>query len=202
MRPLVRVPVVPLHQATDPSRFHPEEGGPAHELLFVANSRSVRRRLLDDLLPTTHELAVYGTGWRPDLLDPRYLAGAAIPNRELHRYYAAASIVLSDHWTDMRDEGFIANRLYDVLASGGFVISDEVEGIQAEFDGAVVTYRTASELRDLIDRWLADSPGRRERAERGRRAVLERHTFDHRVAVLLAEVGPLLESRPPGVLTG
>jgi GT2 family glycosyltransferase/glycosyltransferase involved in cell wall biosynthesis len=200
MAPRVRVPVLPLHQATDPSRFHPAEGGPAHELLFVGNSRNVRRRILDDLRGTSHDLAVYGAGWTPQLLDPRILAGESIPNRELHRYYAAAAIVLSDHWADMRDEGFIANRLYDALASGGFVISDDVEGIDAEFDGAVVTYRTAAELAELVDRWLADPSGRRERAERGRRAVLERHTFAHRVADILAAVRPLLDGRPARIL--
>jgi GT2 family glycosyltransferase len=192
-------PVAALHQATDPGRFHPADGGPAHELLFVANSRNVRRQILDDLLPTEHELAVYGAGWTPRLLDPRYLAGTSIPNHELHRYYAAAAIVLSDHWSDMRDEGFIANRLYDALASGGFVISDDVEGIEAEFDGAVVTYRTRNELRELVDRWLADPDGRRERAERGRRAVLDRHTFAHRVAEILAAARPLLDARPARV---
>jgi spore maturation protein CgeB len=100
----------------------------------------------------------------------------------------------------MRDEGFISNRLYDVLASGGFVISDDVAGIDAEFDGAVVTYGTAPELRALVDRWLADPAGRRERAERGRRAVLQRHTFGHRVAALLGVVRPQLEARPARVV--
>jgi hypothetical protein len=196
MRARTRTPVMALHQATDPARFHPASGGPRHELLFVGNSRNVRRRILDDLQPTDHELAVYGAGWTPELLDPRYFAGRSIPNHELHRYYAAASIVLCDHWSDMRDEGFIANRLYDVLASGGFVISDDVEGIEAEFDGAVVTYTTAAELRDLVERWLADPDGRRARAERGRRAVLQRHTFAHRVATMLAVLAPELEARP------
>jgi GT2 family glycosyltransferase len=196
MAPLAGVPVLPLHQATDPARFHPADGGPEHELLFVGNSRNVRRRILDDLRPVTHELAVYGAGWTPDLLDPRHLAGESIPNRELHRYYAAAKIVLSDHWSDMRDEGFIANRLYDALASGAFVISDHVDGIDEEFDGGVVTYRTPAELRELVDRWLADPEGRREVAARGRRAVLERHTFAHRVKEILAVARPLLDARP------
>jgi spore maturation protein CgeB len=124
------------------------------------------------------------------------VAGASIPNEELHRFYAAAGIVLCDHWSDMRDEGFIANRLYDVLASGGFVISDDVEGIEAEFDGAVVTYRSPAELRALVDRWLADPAGRRDRAERGRRAVLDRHTVRHRVIAILDAILPKLEARP------
>src|SRR4029079_14944736 len=61
----VTVPVSPLHQATDPERFRPEPGGPHHELLFVANSRKVHRRIGDDLAATTHDLAIYGANWTP-----------------------------------------------------------------------------------------------------------------------------------------
>ena len=83
-----RVPVAALHQATDPERFRPGLPGPSHELLFVANSRGVRRHILDELLPTDHELAVYGKAWTADRLDPRHLAGEHIPNDELAGAYA------------------------------------------------------------------------------------------------------------------
>ena len=88
--------------------------------------------------------------------------------------------MLNDHWDDMRAEGFISNRLYDALACGAFVISDHIDGIEAEFDDAVVTYESPAELEALIDRYLADPDERRRRGDRGRAAVLERHTFDAR----------------------
>lgn len=180
------VSVAPLHQATDPVRFHPDQTGPHHEVLFVGNSRGVRRDILADLVPTTLGLAVYGR-WTPDRLDPAYLHGELIPNKELHRYYSSASIVLNDHWPDMRAAGFLSNRLYDALASGACVVSDHVAGIEEEFDGTVPTYSDAGELRLLIRDLLMD-PGRRALAERGRAAVLDRHTFKHRTDVILADV--------------
>jgi GT2 family glycosyltransferase/spore maturation protein CgeB len=189
-------PVTPLHQATDPDRFKPVEGGPHHELLFVANSRGVRRRIVDELTPTDRDLAVYGKGWTSDLLDPRHLLGEHIPNDELARVYAAASIVLNDHWPDMAELGFLSNRLYDASAAGAFVISDRVPGIEAEFDGGIPSFADGEELRRLIDRFLADPEARREYAGRARAAVLARHTFAHRAETLLAELLPLLEARP------
>ena len=87
------------------------------------------------------------------------MRGDGIPNAEVGRYYASAAIVLNDHWHDMRAEGFISNRIYDALACGAFVISDQVEGIEAEFDGAVVTYRERPELEALIERYLGDPDG-------------------------------------------
>ena len=197
MAELVAVPIVPLHQATDPDRFRPTAGGPAHELLFVGGWRQAGRRVLEDLLPTNHELAVYGGRWTPELIDPRYLAGGAIPNEDLAAHYAAAAIVLNDHWAGMRREGFLSNRLYDASAAGAFVISDDVEGLAAEFDGGVVGYRDRAHLAALVDRYLADPDARREHADRARAAVLGRHTFAHRARRFMDAVEPLLPGDRP-----
>jgi GT2 family glycosyltransferase/spore maturation protein CgeB len=196
LAPRVRVPVVPLHQATDPGRFYPEPTGPAHELLFVGNSRRSRRAILEDLKPVVHDLAVYGKGWTSDLIDPIHVHGEHIPNDQLHRFYSSAAIVLNDHWPDMRAHGFLSNRLYDVLASGGFVISDAAVGLEDEFDGAVVSYSDPEQLRRLIDQYLADEPLRRSLSARGREIVLARHTFAHRAERLIDLAGTLEPLRP------
>ena len=196
MAPLAHVPVTALHQATDPERFWPDPTGPAHELLFVGNSRNVRRRIIDDLADTPHDLAVYGRRWRADLIDPRFVKGERIPNADLRRYYSSAAIVLNDHWDDMRAEGFLSNRLYDALACGAFVISDHVVGIDTEFDRAVVTYRDRVDLAALIEQYLGDPDERHERGRRGRAAILDRHTFDARAQVLMTAVAAIERSRP------
>ena len=199
MADLVAVPVTPLHQATDPERFRPEPGGPHHELLFVASSRKVRRRIVDDLAGTTHDLAIYGRDWTPELVEQRFVKGEVVLNTELARYYSAADIVLNDHWDDMRTEGFISNRLYDALACGAFVISDAVDGIEAEFDGAVPTYRSRAELEPLIARYLDDPDERLRLAAHGRAIVLERHTLDLRAQALRDVAEPLATARPAGI---
>jgi hypothetical protein len=174
----VRREVIPLHQATDPVRFHPMEGGRHHDLLFVANSRGVRRRIVDELTPTERDLAVYGHGWSEDLLDGRHLKGEHIPNEEVAAYYSAASIVLNDHWPDW------------------------VPGIEEEFDGGIPSFKDGAELRFLIERFLADPAARNDRAGRARDAVLERHTFGHRANQLLQVIQRELEERPPGIVLG
>jgi hypothetical protein len=188
-------PVVSLLQATDPGRFHPDPTGPKHELLFVGNSRGVRRPILDALAGTGHDLAVYGSGWTPKLLDMRSLRGEWIPNDQLNRYYSSADIVLSDHWRDMREEGFISNRVFDALASGAFVISDDVAGLDELFDGAVVAWHGDEDLEGLVGHYLARPEERRMKADQGRAAVLARHTFAHRVDTILETIAPLLATR-------
>ncbi len=195
MAKLVSVPVTALHQATDPERFHPEPGGPHHELLFVASSRKVRRRIVDDLSGTSFDLAIYGRDWTPELVDQRHVKGEVILNTELARYYSAADIVLNDHWDDMQVEGFISNRPYDALACGAFVVSDHVDGIDAEFDGAVPTYRVQAELEPLLAHYLDDPLERQRLAAHGRAIVLARHTFDHRAQTLCHIADPLARPR-------
>jgi spore maturation protein CgeB len=195
----VRVPVRSLHQATEPTRFFPDPTGPRHQLLFIGNSRRVPRPIIEALRGTELDLAVYGGDWTPELLDPKHLRGEWVPNDEVRKYYSSADIVLNDHWGDMRELGIISNRVYDALACGAFVVSDRVPGIDAEFDGAVATYETRDELHALLARALADPTGRAEAAERGRAAVLARHTFAHRVERILDDLLPRLVQQPPQI---
>jgi hypothetical protein len=184
------VPASPLLQATDPARFRPTPGGPHHELLYVANSRNVRRRIPDDLLPTDHELAIYGLGWTDDLVDTRHVVGDHVRNADLPAHYSAADLVLNDHWDDMRDQGFLSNRLYDASACGACVVTDHVDGLEDVFGGAIRSYRRPAELRAEVDALLADPGRRRELGARARATVLDRHTFDHRVDALVASLAP------------
>ena len=190
-------PVHVLLQATDPERFRPTPGGTAHDLLLVAGYRP-DRPLVRELTPTHHDLAVIGHGWTPDVLDPRHLVADHVPNDRLAAAYSAASIVLDDHWPEMAEWGFISNRAYDAAASGAFVLSDAVDGIEATFDGGVATYASGRELRRLVGPYLADPDRRRAMAARARAAVLDRHTFDHRVAAILEVIGPELAARGAG----
>jgi glycosyltransferase involved in cell wall biosynthesis len=180
------VPATPLLQATDPSRFRPVPGGPHHELLYVANSRNVHRRIPDDLLPTDHELAIYGLGWTEELVDTRHVVGDHVRNVDLPAYYTAADVVLNDHWDDMRDQGFLSNRLYDASACGTCVVTDHVDGLEAVFGDAVRSYRHPEELRTEVAALLADPARRRDLGDRARETVLAHHTFDDRVDALLS----------------
>lgn len=194
LRSRLRRPVIVLEQATDAFVFYPEFVDElVHDAVFVGNSRGVRRPALEYALPMKLDLAVWGSGW-DGLLKPRDLAGEFAPNDELRRLYASAKVVLNDHWDDMREHGYISNRIYDVLASGGVVLSDAVPGLDERFDGAVATYRDADELRVVLERLLGDPDERRRRAEAGRAAVLREHTFAHRLDVLLSEIQAVREA--------
>lgn len=190
-------PIITLQQATDPEIFFPEQD-PAHvrDLVFVGNSRKVERRILRDLLPTTHDLAVWGGDWE-NLIDRKYVAGAHLPNDQVRKAYSSARIVLNDHWDDMREHGFVSNRIYDALACGALVISDHLPELEQNFGDAIVTYRTPGELQRLVEHYLASPREREHKGRRGRELVLAKHTFEHRMDVMLREIMQRLGENAP-----
>jgi O-antigen biosynthesis protein len=179
------VPVEVMLQCTDPKLFYPDHDNDyKHELLFVGNSKKVYRRIIKDLLPTDKDLAVYGTNWK-EIIPEKYIKGEHIPNRELRKAYSSCKILLNDHWDDMREKGFISNRLFDGFAAGAFIISDSIQGAEKVFGNALVTYNTPEELNSLIETYLNNENGRTKKAETGHDIVIKNHTFQKRVEHIL-----------------
>ena len=92
----------------------------------------------------------------------------------------------------MAREGFYSNRLFDAVASGARVISDQVEGIAEIFQGGVQTYASPADLEKLSskeNRNLWGSP--QEILDRAHR-IGEQHSFDQRAKVLSDAVKQLI----------
>jgi Glycosyl transferases group 1 len=187
LRSRTRTPVELMLQATDHRRFSPRPPDPAHrhDVTVVAKTRDVLRPVVADALAAGVRPVIYGGGWR-QLVDPALVAADHVDNEVLPTVYSSAGVVLNDHWATMKAWGFVSNRLFDVLACGTPVISDTVDGVAELFEGAVIEYQTPTELRALVDEVLGDPAAARERAARGRSAVLTHHTIDHRARELLA----------------
>ncbi|MBI1379317.1 MAG: glycosyltransferase [Frankiales bacterium] len=176
------VPVQPLLQATDPARFHPRPG-PTSRVVFVGNHRE-DRRIVTDALAAGIDLDIYGRGWREAGLGD-HVRAEFVPNDRLGELYAGADVVLCDHWADMAREGFAANRLFDAVASGTRVVSDDVAGAAEVFGPLVHVYRDRDDLAAVVgaardEAFLADDERRARAAEFG-----VAHSFDARAATLL-----------------
>ncbi|GCD90328.1 glycosyltransferase [Nocardioides sp. LS1] len=178
------LPITPLLQCTDPTRFHPGLADPdtGPRLLFVGGSRGVLRPVVAAARETGADLTLYGTGWAewwPDV------AGTSVPNEELGRLYAGAGLVLNDHWEDMRTEGFVSNRVFDALACGARLLSDDVAGLSDVVGDSVPVFRDVDDFRRLatgdFERHYPDADARLATAHR----VVAEHSFDARAATLL-----------------
>lgn len=152
MRSQWGVDIQPLLQCTDPQRFYVDDPEPGVEdrLLMVGNSRHQYRPAAWHTANAGMPVSIYGTDW-DDRVPPETIAGSYIPNEELRRYYRGARWALNDHWSDMREQGFVSNRIFDVLASGGRLLTDDVTGLEdllpeGLLPQGIATFRSPSEL--------------------------------------------------------
>lgn len=179
--------------------FTPVAAPRRHDVVFVGNARAGGRRpvleALAELPARRFDVKVWGAGHRG--LGGELHAGSYVEYHRLPYLYASAAVVLNDHAADMARHGFVTPRVFDVLASGGFCISDVNAGLEEVFGDTVPQYRDARHLGELIDRFLADAEGREALRRRGQEIALT-HTWTARAEELLAGLG-LDPPRPSGV---
>jgi hypothetical protein len=176
-----------LLQATNSQRFTPTAGAAdsGERYLFVGSTRGEYRPIVRDAIAAGIPLGVYGVGWS-EFIPAEFIRGEFLSNAEVPSAYASAGIVLNDHWREMADEGFLSNRLFDAVASGARVISDEAAGLHEVFGDAVVTYSSPEGLREILHAPLETAfPDLQHRLENAARIATE-HSFGSRAAVLIA----------------
>ncbi|MFN8392749.1 MAG: tetratricopeptide repeat protein [Bdellovibrionota bacterium] len=190
------IPVHTLLQCTDPNLFYRDTSADSepHELLFVGNSRRQLRPIVRDALTCKLPLSVYGREW-DDLIPPELIRGEYIPNDRLRTAYSSAHVVLNDHWPDMREHGFLSNRLFDAAACGAAIVTDSIPGAREVFRGLVGEYDSAENLRERISAANKARGTLREELDRLSEYIRTEHTFDRRAEAILAVIGTLEANR-------
>ncbi len=176
--------VEPLLECTDTDLFHPRGLPRGEDIVFVGTARGIARPSVVTPLAAGIPVKVYGPDWRT-FIDPAAIEATSIPNRKLAERYETASIVLNDQWPAMKREGFMAMRPFDAVAAGGRVISEEVDGIEEIFGGAVVTYRDGAHLVELLKSDPRDLFPDASTLARISEEVRLNHSFDARAQVLV-----------------
>ncbi|WP_109209928.1 MULTISPECIES: glycosyltransferase [Microbacterium] len=179
----------PLLQCTDTTRFRPSGAPRTDDIVFVGTARGIARPAVVEPLKHGIPVRVYGPDWS-GYIPGSAIAATGIPNEDLPQQYETAAVVLNDHWPAMRREGFVSNRLFDVVAAGGRAISDQVDGIDDIFHGAVRTFDSTAELigmlsGDIDSLFPDDASLSRLGAE-----IRSAHSFDRRAAQLLSAAEP------------
>ena len=121
------------------------------------------------------QLAEQGVTWR----------GYAGHRRDLTRIYNACDVHVDIGRLYQND--IVPMRVFDVLACGGFLIAERNEALGEAFrlGEEIESWSSIEELRYKVDWYLKHPEERRRIAEKGRRAVLERHTIDQRLVEML-----------------
>ncbi len=170
-----------------PTHMRPLRKKKTYDIVFVGNTKQNRiRKVIRDLGRPSYRVRIWGWGWK-GLIPDEWYGGEYYENENLNQLYASAKIVLNDHHEDMRREGFINPRILDVLASGGFVVSDRVNGVEELLDDAVAVYDTPEDLRSIVAHYLRDAKARKERSAKGKTIAL-RYSFHGACAEIIRHI--------------
>lgn len=165
-------------------------GGQEDPALLVGEICAAEKRLNYLAELAEHGAEVWGDdGWRQlEAHGVRY-RGPALHEHDLPRIYSASTINIDVGRLYQSD--IVTMRIFDILACGGFVLAEHSQALGELFEVGVEveSYRTLEELREKVARYLAQPDEARAIAERGRRAVLQRHRISQRVQTMLARSG-------------
>lgn len=162
-------------QFTNPDKFYPQpDENLMTDILFVGSNWHDRTSLRF-ALESGFDVDVYGYNWDGKIPDKMYKA-PYVANKDLSRYYSSAKIVLNDHRPDMKEAGFINNRIYDATASGALVISDYMPEIEETYGDLVPMYHNKEELAQLLTYYLSHEEERIQKAQAAREITLKYFT--------------------------
>lgn len=103
---------------------------------------------------------------------------------ELPHFYPATRI--NFNCTSQQMKGAVNQRVFDVPASGSFVLTDHRRQIEDLFvpGEEIICYEDTEEIADLIRYYLTHDSARARVITAGRRRILAEHTYDLRLAAL------------------
>jgi len=104
--------------------------------------------------------------------------------RDLPRFYPMSRVSLN--CTSRQMKGAVNQRVFDVPACGGFVLTDRRGQLERLFEPGreVVVYDGPEEIAPLVARLLADDQERGRVSRAARRRILAEHTYEHRLTEL------------------
>ena len=186
-----------LPVACDPGQHRPVEFSAEEKMLYgndvvVAGSYYRNRAELFEKL-AGFDFGIWGPGW--EKLDQKSklrgcIKGTHTPPSEWSKIYSASKIVLATHYQDPESRFPVyqaSPRIFETLACGAFVISDDQRDVFSLFKEGVHLERFM-DPKDLVEKikYYLDRPiEREEMSQRGRQEVLNNHTYVHRIERLL-----------------
>jgi len=132
------------------------------------------------------DLMLYGDEDWLELVRPGQFGGRAEYYGDLPDIYGTSAINLNLSRPQLRSG--LNQRFFDVPAAEGFLLTDFREDMLELFEEGeeIAVFRSGSELKEMVRKFLGDALLRRQMARRARRKVLDRHTYVHRVDTLSA----------------
>jgi spore maturation protein CgeB len=194
------LPATFLPIAFDPEVYRPLDVRKDIDVFFIGAYYPNRRDLLEHLAQhfPSETLRFYGrhVRYREPSTWIRYLFYLAngkrkvFPNRSLNasqinEMYCRSKICINIHHG--QSENGCNPRVFEIIGSGSYQIVDQIPFVKKEFGDLLMTFRDGASLKAAIRRALDDEKIRLANIEKLREIVQDKHTFLHRIKVILRD---------------
>jgi glycosyltransferase involved in cell wall biosynthesis len=167
----------------------PDPDAPGYDVIWAGNGYTeFREDLIATLATLPYEVGLYGR-CKSTIMHGETNYNYALQQGMYRHSRVAISSMQFDHYTA---RGFVSNRLWEIMASGGAVclqqyvpMLDDLTGLQ---DGVhYATWHTFDDLRALIDYYLAHPDAAQAMAQAAYDFVHQQHSFTCRIRKVLLE---------------
>ena len=191
------VHVVPL--GTDVELYRPRDIARTGEVVTTANYWGVPRGLTTALehLARRRRVTWFGANKNYLRLDAPLDHRDSLDYFSLPWVYSAWTIVVDDLIEAAAQYGNQNSRLYDALACGALVVTNEARGLAELGLADLPVYRDPEDLAGIVERALDDPEGTRTAVERLSELVRSRHSYDARAETASVHLEAAITAGPP-----
>ena len=174
----------------EPYQSHPlvrrmNNANPADfETLIIWQSTLLHRLEYIKMLTSFQTVIRGDSGWRSLLKEGFQIGPELSYYDELNCFYNSTRINLNITSTQMRNA--VNQRVFDVPAAGGFLLTDYKEQLEEMLDVGkdIICYQDKEEIPDYIRFYLSHNCLREKIIQRGKSRILKEHTYTHRLKEL------------------
>jgi len=179
------------------NKYEPPTGKYAYDVALVGNGgkewKSYRKNsveiLLKPLVEREYNIAIWGKRWdrfNEELMGfkiPKAMIKGELPYEETNKVYNSAKIIIGLQ----NDKGMLTSRTFEVLGSGGFLLTVPTQAVNNLFKNNVHLTCSSSpeDTVNLVNFFLKDTKARQEIAQKGQWEVYSNHTYKERAGEIL-----------------
>jgi hypothetical protein len=170
--------------ATNNTRFRPREVEKLYDYVFTGSYWGAPRDI-EKIDPAAIGLrfALFGKNWEQHPQFSAFYKGF-LPYHAMAKVYNQSRLLVDDANTATKKWGSMNSRVFDALAAGTLVITNNVLGSEELFENRLPTYDSPQALQGILRNYLNDPALYQKTLEDLRSSVLLHHTYDTRAREL------------------
>lgn len=175
----------------DPKYFYKINIKKRYDLSFIGSYSHRKKEIKKFLYPLIqlykYKILVAGPGWEKSEIANKIRKIKFIPWINLNYYYNLTKINLNIHTLNQRKMGILNNKIFEVLASQSFLISDYVYGIEQFFENKkdFIYVNNPKEYIELTLYYLENEEERKKIIKKGYEKVFSQHTIYNRAKKII-----------------